>query len=122
MSKHVPFVKVSLDKVPVYTPPGHDGTYNRRMIGPENGAKYIELVVGEMKLAAHAESHSHYDLEQSMFILEGKLEVTGSDGTSVFLEPGDAIFFPIGCEHKVTGVNEKSKFLVISSPPRQRIK
>jgi mannose-6-phosphate isomerase-like protein (cupin superfamily) len=120
MSQYIPFVKVSLDKVPVYTPPGHDNTYNRRIIGPENGARHMELIFGEMRLSAHAELHSHHELEQSMFILEGEIEVTGGDGARVFLRPGDTIFFPVGCEHKVTCMSEKSKFLVISSPPRHK--
>ena len=122
MSRHVPFVKNSVNKVPVYTPPGHDDTFNRRLIGPDEGAKNVELIVGEMGRSGHAVPHTHYEFEQSMFVLEGELEVTGSDGTVVMLEPGDAILFPVGCEHKVVCVTEKSKFLVIYTPPRQASK
>lgn len=122
MSKHIPFVKASVDKVPVYTPPGHADTYNRRLIGPDNGANNIELIVGEMGRTGNAVPHTHHEFEQSMFMLEGKLEVTGSDGTMVTLEPGDSILFPIGCEHKVVCMTETSKFLVIYTPPRQASK
>ena len=119
MSKHVPFVKASYADVPVYTPPGHEDTFNRRLLGPHNGAKNVELIVGEMGRSGHAVPHAHAEFEQSMFMLEGKVEVTGSDGTVVTLEPSDAILFPVGCEHKVVCITEKTKFLVIYTPPRQ---
>jgi quercetin dioxygenase-like cupin family protein len=119
MSKYIPFVKASEGRVPVYTPPGHDDTFNRRLIGPTDGAQHVELIVGEMGRSGHAVPHAHAGFEQSMYMLEGKLEVTDSAGKQVFLEPGDSVFFPIGCEHKVVCVTEKSKFLVIYTPPRQ---
>ena len=122
MGKHIPFVKASESKVPVYMPPGHGDTYNRRLIGPADGAKHVELIVGEMGRTGHAVTHTHTEFEQSMYMLEGKLEVSDSAGNKVFLEPGDSIFFPIGCEHKVVCLTEKSKFLVIYTPPRQSSK
>ena len=54
----------------------------------------------------------------SMVMLEGKLEITGGDGNKVTLEPGEAIFFPMGSEHQIVSVAKKSKFVIIYSPPR----
>ena len=116
------FIKVSVNEVPVYTPPGHDDTYNRRLFGPDDGCQYFELIVGEMGRTGHAEPHAHSEFEQSMYMLEGLLRVYGDDGLEVTLEPGDAIYFPIGCEHKVVCETPQARFLVIYTPPRQSSK
>ena len=118
MKQVIPFVKVVVDRLPTYTPPGHDNTHNRKVIGAGNGAKHTEIIVGEMGRGGHASPHTHDTFEQSMFMLEGKLEITGGDGTKVTLEPGEAIFFPAGCEHQIVSVAEKSRFVIVYSPPR----
>lgn len=112
------YVKVSANNVPVYTPPGHDDTYNKRLIGPHNGAQYVELILGEMGKTGHAEPHYHAEFEQCMYLLTGKLSVTG-DGEPVELVPGDAILFPKNSTHKVTCETDKATFLVIYTPPRE---
>jgi len=50
--------------------------------------------------------------------LEGRLRVTG-DGDEVVLLPGDLIYFPVGSSHKVISESERSKFIVLYSPPRE---
>lgn len=116
------FIKRSAGEVPVYTPPGHDDTFNRRLLGPADGCQHIELIVGEMGSSGHAEPHFHTEFEQSMYLLEGVLRVYGADGAEVTMQPGDAIYFPVGCEHKVVCETPRAKFLVIYTPPRQSSK
>ena len=118
MSETIPFVKIVVDQLPTYTPPGHDHTYNRRVIGAQNGAKHTEIIVGEMGRGGHASIHAHDTFEQSMVMLEGKLEITGGDGAKTTLEPGDAIFFPVGCAHGLLSLAEKTRFVIVYSPPR----
>lgn len=112
------YIKVSSSDVPVYTPPGHDDTYNKRLIGPHNGAQHIELILGEMGCTGHAEPHYHSEFEQCMYVLTGRLNVTG-DGDAVALEAGDAILFPKNSTHKVVCETDKATFLVIYTPPRE---
>lgn len=116
------FFKSSARTATAYAPPGHAGTLNRRLIGPESGAHHIELIVGEMESGGHAELHTHCEFEQTMFMLEGRLKIIGKDGQVETLEPGDSIFFPIGVEHKVISETPKSRFLLIYTPPRQASK
>ncbi len=112
------YKKVSLQDVPVYTPPGHDDTYNRRLVGPKDGAEHVEVIVGEMGKSGHAVPHSHAEFEQCMYMLSGVLRVTG-DGDEVVLEKDDFIIFPKGSAHKVVCETEKATFLVIYTPPRE---
>lgn len=112
------YVKVSSSDVPVYTPPGHDDTYNKRLIGPHNGAVHVELILGEMGRTGHAESHYHSEFEQCMYLLTGRLSVTG-DGEDVVLEAGDTILFTKNSIHKVVCETDKATFLVIYTPPRE---
>lgn len=112
------YIKVSPQDVLTYTPPGHDDTYNKRLLGPHNGAQQVELILGEMGKNGHAESHYHAEFEQCMYILSGRLCVNG-DGDMVTLNPGDTIFFPKNSAHKVICETEKSTFLVVYTPPRE---
>ena len=112
------YKKVCLNDVPVYSPPGHGDTFNRRLIGPKDGARHVEVIYGEMGGVGHAEAHAHTEFEQCMYMLSGKLRVTG-DGEEVTLEKGEFIIFPVGCGHKVVCESEKASFIVIYAPPRE---
>jgi len=112
------YKKVSMKDVEVYSPPGHGDTYNKRLLGPKDGAVFAEIIHGEMGNVGHAEPHAHAEFEQSMYMLSGRLRVTG-DGPEVILEKDDFIFFPKHSMHKVVCETEKATFLVIYSPPRE---
>lgn len=113
------FIKNNYDSVPSYEPPGHSGTVNRRLVGPSLGSKNLEVVIGEMEPSGGADPHSHEDLEQAMYILEGKLRIFTKESDDIFL-PGDFVLFPVGVEHTVECI-EPSKFLVIYGPPKEQI-
>ncbi len=112
------YKKISLKDVPVYTPPGHGDTYNRRLIGPRDGAEHVEVIVGEMGRTGNAEPHFHKEFEQCMYMLSGVVRVSG-DGEEVTLEKDDFIYFPKDSSHKVVCETEKATFLVIYTPPRE---
>lgn len=117
MNEHI---KVSLKDVPVYEPPGHHDTFNRRMIGPFNGSNNLEFIIGEMGKTGDADPHTHFGFDQVMYILEGRLKITSpATGKEDIFEPGDLVYFPDGVEHKVVVESEKSRFCVIYSPPKQ---
>ena len=112
------YKKVSLNEVEVYSPPGHGDTYNKRLIGPKDGSNFVEVIHGEMGNVGHAESHVHVAFDQCMYMLTGRLRVTG-DGEEVVLEKDDFIFFPKDSTHKVVCETEKATFIVTYAPPRE---
>ena len=113
-------IKVSLSEVPVYEPPGHHDTFNRRLAGPFNGSNNVEFIIGEMGKTGDADPHTHHGFDQLMFILEGELRITSpATGKEDVFVPGDLVIFPDGVEHKVVVESEKSRFVVVYGPPNQ---
>lgn len=119
MKEHI---KISTKDVPVYEPPGHNDTFNRRLAGPFNGSEHVEFIIGEMGKTGDAEPHTHFGFDQIMYILEGELRITSpATGKEDLFVPGDLVIFPDGIEHKVVVESEHSKFIVIYSPPKQHM-
>lgn len=112
------YIKVTSKDVEVYSPPGHGDTYNKRLIGPKDGSLFVEVIHGEMGNVGHAEPHCHNEFDQCMYMLSGRLRVTG-DGDEVTLEKDDFIYFPRKSMHKVVCETPKATFIVIYSPPRE---
>ena len=112
------YIKVVETEVPEYCPPNHDNTFNRRLLGPKEGSMQIEFIIGRMKKGGNASPHAHATFDQTMFMLEGEVRVTG-DGPEVSLTPGDLIYFPRNSSHQVTVQTEEAKFIVLYSPPRE---
>jgi hypothetical protein len=56
-----------------YSPANHTGTKNYRLIGPlVNGAKFLEINLGDIERHEGSPAHAHPDLEQAVYILEGE--------------------------------------------------
>jgi len=103
--------------VPAYHPANHEHTSNQRLIGPANGAKHLEVVLGTIGRGGGALPHAHPGMEQVCYLLEGtaRAEVGGA---SFDMVPGDACFFPTDATHVFTVTSEKpARLLVIYSPP-----
>jgi quercetin dioxygenase-like cupin family protein len=109
---------VSPQDVQPYSPAGHSGTVNRRLIGPETvGAKHVEVVLGEIAPQQGAHPHAHPGMEQVCYLLQGQAQVD-MDGQSRTLSPGECCFFPAGMPHTFTAIGDVPvKLLVIYSPP-----
>jgi quercetin dioxygenase-like cupin family protein len=108
---------VKAEDVPVYSPKNHIGTHNRRLIGYENGAKNLEIVLGVIEKGLGAMPHAHQKCEQVFYILEGRVRVEIL-GHKHEIGPGECCFFPAGECHVFTVVSdEPAKLLVIYSPP-----
>ena len=100
-----------------YSPANHTGTKNYRLVGPElNGAKYMEIVLGDIERNEGSPAHAHPDLEQAVYILEGEA-IAGIDGVDHHVRAGDLMFFPARVFHSIKVLSERIKLLVISSPP-----
>ncbi|MFC7393051.1 cupin domain-containing protein [Scopulibacillus cellulosilyticus] len=104
--------------VEVYYPPGHTGTFNKRLVGPVEGIKGAEVIVGEMEPGGHADPHKHTDLEQVMYILEGKMLIE-MDGKQTELSKDQVVWIPKGVNHEVKNAGDSNlRFLLIYTPPK----
>jgi quercetin dioxygenase-like cupin family protein len=102
---------------PGYSPANHTGTKNYRLVGPQlNGAKYLEIALGDIERHEGSPAHAHPDLEQAVYILEGEA-IAGIDGVDHHVKAGDMMFFPARVFHSIKAVTERIKLLVIYSPP-----
>jgi quercetin dioxygenase-like cupin family protein len=99
-----------------YSPANHHGTTNLRLVGPENGAKQMEIVLGDIVRGGNAAAHAHPGLEQAAYVLEGTA-FAGIDGVEHEVRPGDMLFFPQGVFHSIRVTSERLKLLVVYAPP-----
>ena len=111
---------VRVNQLKPYSPDAHAGTVNMRIIGQETvGARNVELVLGIIDPGGQAEPHFHTDIEQVIYLREGRVEV-GIRGEKEKMEPGDAVYFPRGEKHQVDVLGDQpARLLVIYAPPLQ---
>jgi quercetin dioxygenase-like cupin family protein len=105
-----------MSELPSYSPANHAGTVNTRLIGPHNGAKQMEVLIGEFERSGSAVPHAHPGLEQAIYMLEGEA-VTGIDGVEHAVRAGDMVFLPEGVFHSFRVTSERVKVMVIYAPP-----
>jgi quercetin dioxygenase-like cupin family protein len=111
-----PYIIRASEMVP-YSPANHTGTKNYRLVGPHvNGAKHLEIALGDIERNAGSPAHAHPDLEQAVYILEGEA-IAGIDGVDHHVRAGDMMFFPARVFHSIKVLTERIKLLVIYSPP-----
>ncbi len=116
MSGKSPYI-IRASEQPSYSPANHTGTKNYRLVGPQvNGAKYLEIALGDIERHEGSPAHAHPDLEQAVYILEGEA-IAGIDGVDHHVKAGDMMFFPAKVFHSIEAVTERVKLLVIYSPP-----
>lgn len=104
-------------EMPSYSPANHSGTTNTRLVsGALNGARFVEVILGEVEKGAGVSTHAHPGMEQVQYFLEGEAEVV-VDGETHHARAGDLCFFPAGVFHSVRVTSERMKVLIIYSPP-----
>lgn len=107
--------------VAAYEPSGHTGTVNRRLVPPPGmaGGK-MEVVLGVLQPGGQALMHDHTDLDQAIYVLEGRCLVE-SRGESVEMRPDEVVYLPAKVPHQVTAIGEKAaRLLVVYAPPLHR--
>ena len=111
---------VRTNQLKPYSPDAHAGTVNMRIIGEETvGARNVEVLLGVIEPGGQAEPHFHSDIEQILYLLEGRVEVQ-MQGEKEIMEPGDTVYFPPGEKHQVDVLgNQAARLLVIYAPPLQ---
>jgi quercetin dioxygenase-like cupin family protein len=111
-----PYIIRASETVP-YSPANHTGTKNYRLVGPHvNGAKHMEIVLGDIERNEGSPAHAHPDLEQAVYVLEGEA-IAGIDGVDHHVRAGDMMYFPARVFHSIKVLTERIKLLVIYSPP-----
>jgi len=116
MADKSPYI-IRASEVEPYSPANHTGTKNYRLVGPvANGARYMEIALGDIERHEGAPAHAHPDLEQAVYILEGEA-IAGIDGVDHHVKPGDMMFFPAKVFHSIRVLTERIKMLVIYAPP-----
>jgi len=102
--------------LPAYSPANHTGTRNLRLIGPESGARQVEVVLGEVEQGRGALPHAHPGIEQVCYLLEGSAHVEVG-GERFEMQAGDACFFPPDQPHVFQATSKRARVLVIYAPP-----
>ncbi|MGD0720093.1 MAG: cupin domain-containing protein [Roseiarcus sp.] len=116
MTAKSPYV-IRVSELEPYSPANHTGTKNYRLVGPQtNGAKHLEIVLGDIERNEGSPAHAHPDLEQAVYVLEGEA-IAGIDGVDHHVRAGDVMFFPARVFHSIKALTERIKLLVIYSPP-----
>ncbi|HVE54763.1 MAG TPA: cupin domain-containing protein [Ramlibacter sp.] len=104
-------------EVPAYHPANHEHTSNQRLIGPANGARHLEIVLGTIARGGGALPHAHPGIEQACYLLQGTARAQVG-GASFDMQPGDACFFPADQPHVFTVTSEQpAQVLVVYTPP-----
>src|SRR5271169_6042541 len=108
---------IRTEDVPPYSPANHSGTVNRRLVGPGNGSKQLEVILGIIQKDQGAVEHLHPGMEQVCYMLEGE-SLVEIGGQKKRLTAGDCCFFPADTPHTFTAISSTPvKLLVIYSPP-----
>src|SRR5690606_378028 len=90
----------SLDELPRYSPPGHSGTVNRRLVDGSFCGNF-EMVLGEIAPGGAAERHAHETEYQVIYIISGEADVTLGDQAPRRCGPGTVVRIPPKLEHEV---------------------
>jgi quercetin dioxygenase-like cupin family protein len=100
-----------------YSPANHTGTKNTRLVSAAlNGARYMEVILGDVERGAGVSTHAHPGMEQAQYFQEGEAEVI-VDGVTYQARAGDLCFFPADVFHSIRVTSERMKVLIIYSPP-----
>jgi quercetin dioxygenase-like cupin family protein len=114
-----PFIE-SITDLPLYEPPGHSGTRNRRLTD-RDFCPGFELVLGEVAPGGEAERHHHDREHQAMVVLEGRCRVTLGDDAPRSCGPGTVVRIPPGLDHHVLNEGDVPlRVMIVYSPPLAR--
>jgi quercetin dioxygenase-like cupin family protein len=111
---------VEQSELPRYTPPGHSGTTNVRLVEGSFDGRF-ELVHGTLEPGGVAERHSHAAESQVIYVLAGRARVALGEEPARICGPETVIRIPPGVEHEVTSLGpDPLKLVIVYSPPLKR--
>lgn len=107
----------NLADFPRYSPPGHTGTSNVRLVDRDFCGTF-EMVHGTIEPGGRAERHRHETESQVCYVLEGEMEVTFDDGPPAKCGPGAVVEIPPKVDHLIVNCGDTPlQLLVLYSPP-----
>lgn len=100
--------------VPLHLP-GRDWSL---LLGPENvGSHHITMGFAVFPGGSAPAGHTHPNEEEMVYVLSGRGRIT-TDGVSLALEPGVAVYIPPGVHHSTSADPGQALLLVTAfSPP-----
>lgn len=106
-----------VENLPVYEPPGHWGTHNRRLVAGGQAGTY-EMILGTMEPDGGSTRHMHQRNHQAMFIMRGEAIIEIGDAAPQRCPAGSVLQIPPGVEHQISaGGGQPLEFIVVFSPP-----
>jgi quercetin dioxygenase-like cupin family protein len=106
-----------LGDIPVFSPPHHTKTADRKLVHDQMGAKAMAIWSGEIEPGGVADEHLHEEMEQAFYILDGECDFKLGEETKR-LGPGHLIYIHTKVPHRVTSVGKATlKLLIIMAPP-----
>lgn len=100
-----------------YSPRGHSGTVNRRLVSPETGATQMEVLIGRIEPGEGASAHLHPGIDQFCWMLEGRARVE-IGGLAREIGAGESCFFPADMPHTFTAIGDGPvRVLICYAPP-----
>jgi quercetin dioxygenase-like cupin family protein len=100
-----------------YSPPGHTGTSNLRLVEKDFCGAF-EMVHGTIDPGCGAERHRHETEAQVCYVLDGEMEVTFDDDPPVRCGAGAVVEIPPRVDHLIVNCGDTPlRLLVIYSPP-----
>lgn len=107
----------SIEDLPTYSPPLHDGTVNRRLVPATLGAG-VEVIQGRLAPGGTASRHKHRDAWQVILVQKGRARIELGDDTVREVGPGTVVRIPPMMPHFVEILgDETAELIVIYSPP-----
>ena len=108
---------IRVGQLPSYTPPGHNGTTNIRLVDGRFNGKF-ELVLGRLEPGGVADRHSHTHESQVIYVRAGQARVTLGNDPPQICGPETVIRIPPGVEHEVVSLGpETLELIIVYSPP-----
>jgi quercetin dioxygenase-like cupin family protein len=105
------------DELPRYSPPGHAGTVNVRLVEKDFCGAF-EMIHGTIEPGGEAERHAHDREHQVIYVLDGEADVELGAEPAVRCGAGAVIRIPPKLAHRVVSVGPAPlKLIVLYSPP-----
>lgn len=106
---------VKLSEAEVFHLTGRDVRY---MIGPKTtGARNVTIGICTWPEGSAPPGHIHKQEEETIYIMKGSGKISSPEG-SIDLQPGTAVFIPIGTQHAIESYGPGPlEFVTIFSPP-----
>jgi quercetin dioxygenase-like cupin family protein len=106
-----------VSELPIYAPPAHHGTQNRRLVEASFGAGF-EMILGSIAPGGEASRHYHADAAQVFYIIAGEALVSLGEESSRRCGAGTIVRIPKGLVHEIVAAGDVPlEVIVLYAPP-----